>query len=55
MPTMASSDEPSVKVILSSSTDWEPWYTIPKDQASSLNVWDYVDPDKTTPRLTGPD
>ena len=54
MPTMASSDAPSVKVILSSSTDWEPWYTVLKDQASSLNVWDYVDPDKTTPNPPQP-
>jgi cytochrome oxidase Cu insertion factor (SCO1/SenC/PrrC family) len=46
---------PSAKVILSSPTDWEPWYTLLKDKAITLQVWEFVDPDKDTPQPMRPE
>ena len=46
---------PSAKVILSLPTDWEPWYTLLKDKAIALQVWEFVDPDKDTPQPTRPE
>jgi hypothetical protein len=38
----------SAKVILSSPADWETWFTLLKRKATSLEVWEYVDPDTDT-------
>jgi hypothetical protein len=45
----------SAKVTLSSSTDWEPWYTLLRDKATSLEVWEYVDSETTTPQPKRPE
>jgi hypothetical protein len=53
---MASSQVPtSANVILSSPTDWEPWYTLLNDKANRLQVWEYVDPDGVTPQPRRPE
>ena len=46
---------PSAKVILSSPTDWEPWYTLLRDKATALQVWEIVDPDKDMPQPEQPE
>jgi hypothetical protein len=40
---------PSAKVILSSPADWETWFTLLKRKATSLEVWEYIDPETETP------
>jgi hypothetical protein len=45
----------SADVILSSPRDWELWYTILKDKANMLEVWEYVDPDRVTPQPCRPE
>ena len=48
-------DTPSAKVILASPTDWEPWYTLLRDKATALQVWEFVDPDGDTPQPSRPE
>jgi hypothetical protein len=43
-------DTSSAKVILSSPTDWKFWYTLLRDKATALQVWEFLDPDKDTPQ-----
>jgi hypothetical protein len=45
----------SAKVTLSSSTDWEPWYTLLRDKATSLEVWEYVEPEAVTSQPKRPE
>lgn len=45
----------SADVILSSPDDWELWYTILKDKANILEVWEYIDPDRVTPQPRRPE
>jgi hypothetical protein len=53
---MASAQDTSLaKVILSSPTDWEPWYIPLRDKATALQVWEFVDPDKDTPQPMRPE
>jgi hypothetical protein len=42
------------KVVLSSPTDWEPWFTLLRDKATALEVWEFVDPEKDTPQPKRP-
>ncbi len=42
-------------VMLQSAEDWHRWYSVLRTNAINRDVWDYVNPDSTTPMPTLPD
>ncbi len=41
--------------MLQSAEDWHRWYSVLRTNAINRDVWDYVNPDSTTPMPTLPD